>query len=196
MNKKQNLNKSLLIISSLVIFGIILGSAGFYVYNEKQKSPLERTYKISNTDVHIKTVYNNKYNTGRLDITIDEPIEDWQIKAIGYDETYITLECETADKTVKKEYIITDIPLIKGEKITGNLIFENLALKDYAMMKELLSGDITIETPKYLTLDLKERDNLQQEFYKNEQNKIIKAQNKAAAPKNNSSFFNTLFDFN
>ena len=133
--------------------------------------------------------------SGRLDITINEPVEDWQIKSIGYNTTDIILECETADKSIKKDYEIQDIPLIKGENITGNRIFENLTLKDYVMMKDLLNGEITIDIPKYLTLDTEERDKLQQEFYKKEQDKVVKKQNRTNPQKNNPSFFNTLFDF-
>lgn len=85
--------------------------------------------------------------------------------------------------------------MIKGENITGNRIFENLTLKDYVMMKDLLNGEITIDIPKYLTLDTEERDELQQKFYKKEQDKVVKKQNRTNPHKNSSSFFNTLFDF-
>ena len=196
MNEKLSSNKSTItVILSVILFVILLCGGGFYVYNVKQKSPFERTYKISDTEVHIKTTYNNKYNIGRVDITINEPVEDWQIKSIGYNTTDIVLECETTDKSIKKDYEIQDIPLIKGENITGNRIFENLTLKDYVMMKDLLNGEITIDIPKYLTLDTEERDKLQQEFYKKEQDKVVKKQNRTNPKKNSPSFFNTLFDF-
>lgn len=196
MNEKLNSNKSTItVILSVILFVILLCGGGFYVYNAKQKSPFERTYKISDTDIYIKTTYNDKYNIGRLDITINEPVEDWQIKSIGYNTTDIVLECETTDKSIKKDYEIQDIPLIKGENITGNRIFENLTLKDYVMMKDLLNGEITIDIPKYLTLDTEERDKLQQEFYKKEQDKVVKKQNRTNPQKNSPSFFNTLFDF-
>ena len=196
MNEKLNSNKSTItVILPVILFVILLCGGGFYVYNAKQKSPFERTYKISDTDIYIKTTYNDKYNIGRLDITINEPVEDWQIKSIGYNTTDIVLECETTDKSIKKDYEIQDIPLIKGENITGNRIFENLTLKDYVMMKDLLNGEITIDIPKYLTLDTEERDKLQQEFYKKEQDKVVKKQNRTDPQKNSPSFFNTLFDF-
>ena len=62
-------------------------------------------------------------------------------------------------------------------------------------MKDLLNGEITIDIPKYLTLDTEERDKLQQEFYKKEQDKVVKKQNRTNPQKNSPSFFNTLFDF-
>lgn len=61
------------------------------------------------------------------------------------------------------------------------------------MLKDLLSGDMQLELPKYVTLDTKERDKLQQEYYKKEQ---ASAQKKAPVRRNSSpAFFDTLFDF-
>ena len=62
-------------------------------------------------------------------------------------------------------------------------------------MKDLLSGDLKIENSEYLSLDTKERDKLQQDYYKKEQNKTNKIKQIPVKPNNNPSFFNNLFDF-
>ena len=191
-NQNSNGLKSFLfIIFIFIVFASIIFGY-FYFINNQQKAPYNRTVKINDTDTYIETSYNDKYDITRLDITIDEIIEDWQIKAIGNDKTDIKLECETQDKTVKKEYDFKDIPLNKGEKIKGNLIFENSTIKDYAMLKDLLNGKINIEIfQQYLSLDTKERDNLQQKYYNKEQ--VTK---ETPIRRNRpSSFFDTLFDF-
>ena len=180
---------SLLAVIMMVVFGY------FYVINTQQKAPLDRTVKLEDTDLHIATSYNDKYGIARLDITIDETIEDWQIKAIGQNLTYIKLECETKDRTIKKDYEFTDVELNKGEKIKGSLILENFSKKDYVMMKDLLSGEVKIENSKYLSLDTRERDRLQQEYYKKEQKKSAKTKPAPARRPSNPSFFDTLFDF-
>ena len=198
MSDIENTNSTKLIILSVIslaIVGIFAIFSYFYMTNTQQKAPLDRTVQFSDTDVHIETSYNDKYGISRLDITIDEIVEDWQIKAIGEDTTFIKLECETKDKTIKKDYEFWNVKLNKGEKIKGSLIFENSTQKDYVMMKDLLSGDLKIENSEYLSLDTKERDKLQQDYYKKEQNKTNKIKQIPVKPKNNPSFFNNLFDF-
>lgn len=198
MSDIENTNSTKLIILSVIslaIVGIFAIFSYFYMTNTQQKAPLDRTVQFSDTDVHIETSYNDKYGISRLDITIDEIVEDWQIKAIGEDTTFIKLECETKDKTIKKDYEFWNVKLNKGEKIKGSLIFENSTQKDYVMMKDLLSGDLKIENSEYLSLDTKERDKLQQDYYKKEQNKTNKIKQIPVKPNNNSSFFNNLFDF-
>lgn len=198
MSDIENTNSTKLIILSVIslaIVGIFAIFSYFYMTNTQQKAPLDRTVQFSDTDVHIETSYNDKYGIPRLDITIDEIVEDWQIKAIGEDTTFIKLECETKDKTIKKDYEFWNVKLNKGEKIKGSLIFENSTQKDYVMMKDLLSGDLKIENSEYLSLDTKERDKLQQDYYKKEQNKTNKIKQIPVKPNNNPSFFNNLFDF-
>ena len=198
MSDIENTNSTKLIILSVIslaIVGIFAIFSYFYMTNAQQKAPLDRTVQFSDTDVHIETSYNDKYGISRLDITIDEIVEDWQIKAIGEDTTFIKLECETKDKTIKKDYEFWNVKLNKGEKIKGSLIFENSTQKDYVMMKDLLSGDLKIENSEYLSLDTKERDKLQQDYYKKEQNKTNKIKQIPVKPNNNPSFFNNLFDF-
>ena len=198
MSDIENTNSTKLIILSVIslaIVGIFAIFSSFYMTNTQQKAPLDRTVQFSDTDVHIETSYNDKYGISRLDITIDEIVEDWQIKAIGEDTTFIKLECETKDKTIKKDYEFWNVKLNKGEKIKGSLIFENSTQKDYVMMKDLLSGDLKIENSEYLSLDTKERDKLQQDYYKKEQNKTNKIKQIPVKPNNNPSFFNNLFDF-
>ena len=198
MSDIENTNSTKLIILSVIslaIVGIFAIFSYFYMTNTQQKAPLDRTVRFSDTDVHIETSYNDKYGISRLDITIDEIVEDWQIKAIGEDTTFIKLECETKDKTIKKDYEFWNVKLNKGEKIKGSLIFENSTQKDYVMMKDLLSGDLKIENSEYLSLDTKERDKLQQDYYKKEQNKTNKIKQIPVKPNNNPSFFNNLFDF-
>ena len=198
MSDIENTNSTKLIILSVIslaIVGIFAIFSYFYMTNTQQKAPLDRTVQFSDTDVHIETSYNDKYGISRLDITIDEIVEDWQIKAIGEDTTFIKLECETKDKTIKKDYEFWNVKLNKGEKIKGSLIFENSTQKDYVMMKDLLSGDLKIENSEYLSLDTKERDKLQQDYYKREQNKTNKIKQIPVKPNNNPSFFNNLFDF-
>ena len=198
MSDIENTNSTKLIILSVIslaIVGIFAIFSYFYMTNTQQKAPLDRTVQFSDIDVHIETSYNDKYGISRLDITIDEIVEDWQIKAIGEDTTFIKLECETKDKTIKKDYEFWNVKLNKGEKIKGSLIFENSTQKDYVMMKDLLSGDLKIENSEYLSLDTKERDKLQQDYYKKEQNKTNKIKQIPVKPNNNPSFFNNLFDF-
>ncbi len=198
MSDIENTNSTKVIILSVIslaIVGILAIFSYFYMTNTQQKAPLDRTVQFSDTDVHIETSYNDKYGISRLDITIDEIVEDWQIKAIGEDTTFIKLECETKDKTIKKDYEFWNVKLNKGEKIKGSLIFENSTQKDYVMMKDLLSGDLKIENSEYLSLDTKERDKLQQDYYKKEQNKTNKIKQIPVKPNNNPSFFNNLFDF-
>lgn len=198
MSDIENTNSTKLIILSVIslaIVGIFAIFSYFYMTNTQPKAPLDRTVQFSDTDVHIETSYNDKYGISRLDITIDEIVEDWQIKAIGEDTTFIKLECETKDKTIKKDYEFWNVKLNKGEKIKGSLIFENSTQKDYVMMKDLLSGDLKIENSEYLSLDTKERDKLQQDYYKKEQNKTNKIKQIPVKPNNNPSFFNNLFDF-
>ena len=198
MSDIENTNSTKLIILSVIslaIVGIFAIFSYFYMTNTQQKAPLDRTVQFSDTDVHIETSYNDKYGISRLDITIDEIVEDWQIKAIGEDTTFIKLECETKDKTIKKDYEFWNVKLNKGEKIKGSLIFENSTQKDYVMMKDLLSGDLKIENSEYLSMDTKERDKLQQDYYKREQNKTNKIKQIPVKPNNNPSFFNNLFDF-
>ena len=198
MSDIENTNSTKLIILSVIslaIVGIFAIFSYFYMTNTQQKAPLDRTVQFSDTDVHIETSYNDKYGISRLDITIDEIVEDWQIKAIGEDTTFIKLECETKDKTIKKDYEFWNVKLNKGEKIKGSLIFENSTQKDYVMMKDLLSGDLKIENSEYLSLDTKERDKLQQDYYKKEQNKTNKKKQIPVNPNNNPSFFHNLFDF-
>ena len=198
MSDIENTNSAKVIILSavsVVIIGILAVFSYVYMTNTQQKAPLDRTVQFSDTDVHIETSYNDKYGISRLDITIDEIVEDWQIKAIGEDTTFIKLECETKDKTIKKDYEFWNVKLNKGEKIKGSLIFENSTQKDYVMMKDLLSGDLKIENSEYLSLDTKERDKLQQDYYKKEQNKTNKIKQIPVKPNNNPSFFNNLFDF-
>lgn len=198
MSDIENTNSTKLIILSVIslaIVGIFAIFSYFYMTNTQQKAPLDRTVQFSDTDVHIETSYNDKYGISRLDITIDEIVEDWQIKAIGEDTTFIKLECETKDKTIKKDYEFWNVKLNKGEKIKGSLIFENSTQKDYVMMKDLLSGDLKIENSEYLSLDTKERDKLQQDYYKKEQHKTNKIKQIPVKPNNNPSFFNNLFDF-
>ena len=198
MSDIENTNSTKLIILSVIslaIVGIFAIFSYFYMTITQQKAPLDRTVQFSDTDVHIETSYNDKYGISRLDITIDEIVEDWQIKAIGEDTTFIKLECETKDKTIKKDYEFWNVKLNKGEKIKGSLIFENSTQKDYVMMKDLLSGDLKIENSEYLSLDTKERDKLQQDYYKKEQNKTNKIKQIPVKPNNNPSFFNNLFDF-
>ena len=128
MSDIENTNSTKLIILSVIslaIVGIFAIFSYFYMTNTQQKAPLDRTVQFSDTDVHIETSYNDKYGISRLDITIDEIVEDWQIKAIGEDTTFIKLECETKDKTIKKDYEFWNVKLNKGEKIKGSLIFEN-----------------------------------------------------------------------
>lgn len=197
--KKDKKTKTINIV--LVFMSILLMIlAGLYIYFEKVKSPFVKDYKIDNTDIKIETSYNNKYKIIRINVTLDEVIEDWQINSLDAKTTTILLICETNDKTIKKEYELNDVPLVKGEKIKGNLVIENASFNDYSMLKELIKGDVKIGISDYLTLDTKKRDKLQQEYYNKQKsakidtNRPIKnsmnAQNNA-----NSSFLNGLFDF-
>ena len=107
MSDIENTNSTKLIILSVIslaIVGIFAIFSYFYMTNTQQKAPLDRTAQFSDTDVHIETSYNDKYGISRLDITIDEIVEDWRIKGIGEDTTFIKVECETKDKTIKKDY--------------------------------------------------------------------------------------------
>lgn len=186
------MNKYITLI--ILIIALLTGAFTFIWYKQK---PLERDIKIKDTDIHIETSYNVKYKIIRLNIVLDEVIEEWQINSIG-EITNIKLECETQDKTVKKEYEFNEVKLAKGKKPDASIILENSSLTDYLMVKDLLKGDIKIESSKYISLDTKERDELQKEYYNKQK---IKEEESKPQPKaqprraKGDSFFDTLFDF-
>ena len=196
------MNKSITAVILIIVSAAIAAAAGYYYFLEKQKSPFERTYRINDTDTFIEASYNDKHKVIRLNVTIDEVIEDWQINTIG-DRTDMNMECETADKTVKKDYYFYDIPVKSGEKIKASLIIENSSVKDFSLTKDLLSGNIKIENSKYLTFDTKERDKLQKEYYKEqEKQSASKTEENKPAPRSqpapqrhNNSFMDNLFNF-
>ena len=208
MEGQDKNSNTIAIFVSLIVIAIVGAAVGFgyvHIANSKQKAPYEKILKTDGTDVKIETSYNDKYGIVRLNLIIDEVVEDWQIQSIDDDKTYINMICETKDKTVKKEYYFADVSLIKGEKIKATLVMEDSSLKDYIMLKDLLNGEIKLDISDYLTLDTDKRANLQQEFYdkqieeKEKEKEAEKAKTQQKAPTRtapaSSSFLDNLFNF-
>ena len=159
--------KQTLIAFFITLFIAIVGIGGYMYYShiEECKAPLYRSMSFGATDVNVDAFYNDKYDVIKVDLTVYEIIEDWQIDMIG-SNTEFTLVAQSMDSTLKKEFNFKDIFLKSGENIKGSLTIENVALKDFVMIKDLLNGNMTISYSKVLNLDSTERNKLKQEYYK------------------------------
>ncbi len=148
-----------LAVTLIIVCGLI-----FLAYREICAMPYEGSFIFGDTTVIINATYNSKYQIAKIDLTLDEIIEDWQIKIANGNVEEIKLECETSDKTVKKEFKFKNIDLTEGEQIKGSITIESTKLNDFVLIKDLLSGDIMIYTPKIISVDSKEREKLKQYY--------------------------------
>lgn len=146
-----------------IIFSII--TVCIVAYREYCAMPYESTEIVGDTAVSISATYNSKYHVAQIDLTIDEIVEDWQVRATnGVIKDDVKLECETADGTIKKEFKFQNISLTEGEQITGSLSLDDTGLNDFVMIKDLLSGTVRVFYPPIINLDSKEREKLKQSY--------------------------------
>lgn len=140
------------------------GALIFILYRNICAMPLEINSTFGDTPITINATYNTRYHVAKIDLTIDEFIEDWQVNLTNGKIEAIKMVCETQDKTVKKEYKFNDIELTEGQQIKGSITADNMNLKDFNLLKELLSGQIEIFTPVIVSLDSSERNKIKQYY--------------------------------
>lgn len=144
------------ILTTITIVGV--------AYFEICKFPYYGGWVFGDTEVTVNANYNSKYNVIKIDLVADEIIEDWQVKASEGSVDGIKLECETNDKSIKREFQFDDISLEVGKKVETSLSIENAKLKDFVMVKDLLSGNVSIQYPRIISLDSAERGKLKQYY--------------------------------
>lgn len=148
-----------------LIILIVLITICFIAYREICKFPYNESYLFGDTEVSVKANYNSKYNIIKIDLSADEVIEEWQVDASGGTVEGIKLECETNDKSIKREFKFEDISLEVGKNVETSLSIENAQLKDFVMTKDLLNGQVTIFAPKIISLDSEEREQAKDYYY-------------------------------
>ncbi len=156
--KNQLKNKKIIIVIIVSLLGIYLVHKWICIM------PFERSLVFSDTPATISATYNNKYHIGKINISLEEIVEDWQVNMTNGQIEEIKLKCETKDKTVKKEIIIKKIGLKEGEPITGSITIDNMEVKDFVLIKDLLAGEIILSLPKTISTDRKDREEMQ-EYY-------------------------------
>ena len=156
--KKQKFGE--IIVAVLLVIATIIGVA----YFEICKAPFYGNWVFGDTLVTVNARYNVKYNVIKIDLIVDEVVEDWQVKASNGNVEGISLECETSDKSIKREFIFDDISLKTGEKIETSVSIENAKLKDFLLVKDLLSGEVTIHYPLIISLDNVQREKIKQYY--------------------------------
>lgn len=150
----------ILLIGSIIFCGLI-----FLTYHAICLMPYEGNFILGDTPITISATYNSRYRIAKINLTIEEVIEDWQVKTANGTINEIKLECETNDKTVKREFKFKNIDLTEGEQVKGSITIDNTKLKDFVLIKDLLSGDIMLYTPKIISIDSKERDKIKHYYY-------------------------------
>ena len=148
-----------LIVALIIVCGLI-----FLAYREICAMPFERNDYIGDTSVSVRATYNTKYHVAKIDLTIDEVIEKWQVTLSNGNVSEIKLLCETGDETVKKDFVFKNIPLVEGETIKTSTSFDNMRLNDFLLIKELLSGNVQMISSKIISLDSAEREKLKQYY--------------------------------
>lgn len=149
-----------IIVAALLVIVTIIGVA----YFEICKAPFNGNWVFSDTFVTVNARYNVKYNVIKIDLIVDEVIEDWQVKASNGNVEGISLECETSDKSIKREFKFDDVSLKTDEKIETSISIENAKLKDFLLVKDLLSGEVTIRYPLIISLDNAQREKMKQYY--------------------------------
>ena len=152
------------IFAFLLIALIISCTAIFIVYREICAMPYERDDYLADTHVVVKATYNTKYHITKIDLTIDEVIEKWQVTLSNGNINEIKLICETNDKTVKKDFSFKNILLVEGETINTSTSLDNTSLKDFVLLKELLSGKVQMTYPPLINLNSAEREKLKKYY--------------------------------
>lgn len=150
----------ILLINSIIFCGLI-----FLTYRAICLMPYEGNFILGDTPISINATYNSRYRIAKINLTIEEIIEDWQVNTANGSINEIKLKCETNDKTVKKEFKFKNIDLTEGGQVKGSITIDNTKLKDFVLIKDLLSGDIMLYTPKIISVDSKERDKMKQYYY-------------------------------
>lgn len=155
VNPKKHKFWEILIVVLLTIATII-----GVIYWEICNAPFNKSWLFGDTEVNINANYNSKYNVIKLDLIADEVVEKWQVSATGGKVEGIKIECETSDKSVKREFKFEDISLKEGEKISTSLSIDNAKLKDFLMVKDLLSGTVVIFAQPVISFDIEEREKM------------------------------------
>lgn len=155
VKSKKNKFWEILIVALLTIATII-----GVVYFEICNAPFNKSWIFGDTEVNINANYNSKYKVIKLDLIADEIVEKWQVAATGGKVDGIKIECETSDKSVKRDFKFDDISLKEGEKISTSLSIDNAKLKDFLMIKDLLSGTVVIFAQPVISFDLNEREKM------------------------------------
>lgn len=166
-NKMNKSKKSIfyVILAVFIIIITVVITLGIVGYREYCSLPYESTEIVGDTAVSISATYNSKYHVAKIDLTIDEIVEDWQVRATnGLIKDDVKIECETSDGTVKKEFKFQNISLTEGEQITGSVSLDDTSLNDFVMIKDLLSGTVRVFYPPIINLDSKEREKLKQSY--------------------------------
>ncbi len=168
-NQEQEINpiqsKKLKYWQIFLIILLALITICFIAYIEICKFPYNGSYLFGDSEVSIKANYNSKYNIIKIDLSADEVIEEWQVEASGGTVEGIKLECETNDKSIKREFKFEDISLEVGKNVETSLSIENAQLKDFVMTKDLLNGQVTIFAPKIISLDSEAREQAKDYYY-------------------------------
>lgn len=152
------------IFAFLFIALIICCTAIFIVYREICAMPFERDDYLADTHVFVKATYSTKYHVAKINLTIDEVIEKWQVTFSNGSISEIKLICETDDETVKKEFSFKNILLLEGETINTSTSLDNISLNDFVLIKELLSGKVQMTYPPLINLDSAEREKLKKYY--------------------------------
>lgn len=168
-NQEQEINptqsKKLKYWQVFLIILLVFITICFIAYKEICKFPYNGSFIFGDTEVSIKANYNSKYNVIKIDLITDQAIEEWQVDASGGTVEGIKLECETNDKSIKREFKFEDISLEVGKNVETSLSIENAQLKDFVMTKDLLHGQVTIFAPKIISLDSEEREQAKDYYY-------------------------------
>lgn len=156
--KPRNLKRNIFIFIIIVL--IAIGIYAFIVIRDFYLMPFEGTYEFGDTPVTITATYNSKYDIAKINLELDEIAENWQVKLTNGNIPEIIMQCETSDNTVKREYKFKDISLIEGEKIHSSISIENVKLKEFFLIKELLSGSVGLSVPRIISLTSDDRESI------------------------------------
>lgn len=149
------------------IFAVIVLTIATVVgvaFYEICKLPFSHNFVFGDTNVTINANYNSEYKIIKIDLLTDEIVEDWQVTVSDGKVDGIKLICENEDKSLKRDFQFEDIALETGKNVETSFSIENSNLKDFLMIKDLLSGDVSIQCPQIINLDSSEREKLKQYY--------------------------------
>lgn len=161
-NKKPNIWLKCLIWAIIILGGLI----GCIKYQEYQEmiAPYKKAYNFGDTKTYINVTYNPEYKSASFVATIDETIEEWQIQELG---TSISFKLIYKGVMGDNTYEFKNVILEKGKTIKGQINYSNYTPKSFNYLKDILrTSDVTINYPKPLEMDSKERAKLKKEYYK------------------------------